>query len=123
MVSMIDNGTTALLSLALDAATMRQQAIAQNIANANTPGYQRVAVSFEQRLSALRDGQGGVTPPSLADLSNYRPVVSYVEGAGTVALDQEMAALSQNSLHHHALLKAVGKHYALLSSAINEGKR
>jgi flagellar basal-body rod protein FlgB len=30
---------------------MRQQAIAQNIANVNTPGYQRVGVSFESRLA------------------------------------------------------------------------
>jgi flagellar basal-body rod protein FlgB len=38
VVSIIDSSTVGLLSLALDAAGMRQQAIAQNIANASTPG-------------------------------------------------------------------------------------
>ena len=123
MISTIDNGTVALLSLALDAAAMRQQAIAQNIANANTPGYARVNVSFEARLAALRDADGGVAAPSLADLSNYRPVLDYLAPGASVAVDQEMAALSENVVHHHALIKAVSKHYALISSAINEGKR
>jgi flagellar basal-body rod protein FlgB len=35
----------------------------------------------------------------------------------------EMAALSENTLHHQALLKALNKHFALIGNAINEGKR
>jgi flagellar basal-body rod protein FlgB len=109
--------------LALDAAGMRQQAIAQNIANASTPGYQRIAVSFEGPLAALGEaGRGGATP-SLADLSNFQPAYNYVDGAGGVEIDKEVADLSENVLHQHALLKALGKHLALLGIAINEGKR
>lgn len=126
MLSIIDSNTSALLSLALDAAGMRQQAIAQNIANANTPGYQRVSVSFESRLASLRDGAGNVAAPSLASLGDYRPAFEYApvseQGSG-VALDQEMAQLSENTLHHQALLKALTKHMSLVSIAINEGKR
>lgn len=126
MLSMIDSSTSALLGLALDAAGMRQQAIAQNIANANTPGYQRVSVSFESRLAALRDGAGNLATPSLASLGDYRPAFDYapasLQGSG-VALDQEMAQLSENTLHHQALLKALNKHMSLVSIAINEGKR
>jgi hypothetical protein len=72
VVSNIDS-TTGLLSMALDAAVLRQQAIAQNIANANTPGYQRISVSFESRLAALADGHGQVRAPSLSELAAYRP--------------------------------------------------
>lgn len=124
MVSLIDSSTTTFLSLALDAATMRQQAIAQNIANANTPAYQRVGVSFESRLAALKDGTGQVAAPSLSTLSNYRPAFEYagVPGDG-VALDKEVADLSENALHHHSLLKALTKHLALIGVSINEGKR
>lgn len=122
----IDSSTSALLSLALDAAGMRQQAIAQNIANANTPGYQRVSVSFESRLAALSDGAGRTGTPSLASLADYRPVFEVADaseqGSG-VALDMEVAQLSENTLHHQALLKALSRHLALLGIAINEGKR
>jgi flagellar basal-body rod protein FlgB len=34
-----------------------------------------------------------------------------------------MAQLSENTLHHQALLKALNKHLSLMSIAINEGKR
>ncbi|HZV65294.1 MAG TPA: flagellar basal body protein [Telluria sp.] len=123
MVSLIDGNTTALLSLALDAAGMRQQAIAQNIANVNTPAYQRMSVNFEVQLAAVRDSAGAALP-SLADLSNYRPAFAYADSADDgIALDMEVADLSENTLHQHALLKALTKHLGMISLAINEGKR
>jgi len=126
VVSIIDSNTSALLSLALDAAGMRQQAIAQNIANVNTPGYQRMSVSFEARLDALKDSAGKLQAPSLASLGDYRPTFEYApdsaEGSG-VSLDQEMAQLSENTLHHQVLLKALNRQMSLIGIAINEGKR
>jgi flagellar basal-body rod protein FlgB len=120
----VDNNLTALLSLALDAAQMRQQAIAQNIANVNTPGYQRISVSFERHIAQLTADATGGAPPSLADLSNYRPQIEYASGAeGAVQLDQELAAMSETVLHHQALLKALNKQFELIGLAINEGKR
>lgn len=121
---MIDNNMTALLSMAIDAATMRQQAIAQNIANASTPGYQRVSVSFEQRLAGMAAHAPSGAAPSLADLSNYRPTLEYANGpANGVQLDQELAEMSETVLHHQALLKALNKHLELIGLAIGEGKR
>jgi flagellar basal-body rod protein FlgB len=35
----------------------------------------------------------------------------------------EVAALSDNTLQQQALLKLLNKHMALLSTAVNEGKR
>jgi flagellar basal-body rod protein FlgB len=124
VITNIDNNMTALLGMAIDAANMRQAAIAQNIANASTPGYQRVSVSFEQRLAALAaDAPRGVAP-SLADLSNYRPTLEYATGPGNgVQLDQELAEMSETVLHHQALLKALNKHLEMIGLAINEGKR
>jgi len=125
VVSIIDNNTTALLGMAIDAAVMRQQAIAQNIANASTPGYQRVSVIFESRLASMAAaGAPQGSTPSLADLSNYRPAFEYASGPATpIALDMELADMSETVLHHQALMKALGKHLELVSLAINEGKR
>src|SRR4051812_35353868 len=44
--------TTQLVSLALDASVLRHQAIANNIANGNNPGYAPIKVSFEDQLSS-----------------------------------------------------------------------
>ncbi|NRR31467.1 flagellar basal body protein [Oxalobacteraceae bacterium] len=124
MVSIIDSSTVGLLSLALDATGMRQQAIAQNIANANTPGYQRLAVSFESRMGELKTAVSQGKTPSLASLADFRPAFELAGAPGdAVPLDIEVAALSENTLHQQALLKVLNKHFALLGAAINEGKR
>ena len=122
MISPIEGGTSALLSLALDATTMRQAAIAQNIANATLPGYQAVTVSFEDRMGALKSGLAQGHLPPLSALGQYRPLLEPSD-ASEVAVDAEVAKLSETVLHHQALLKALNKHFALLSLAINEGKR
>jgi flagellar basal-body rod protein FlgB len=123
-VSLIDQSTVGLVSMALDATTLRQQAIAQNIANANTPGYQRVGVSFESHLGALRNTVRQAGTPSLASLRDFRPAMELVGAPGDpVSLDMEVAALSENTLQQQALLKVLNKHLGLLSTAINEGKR
>ena len=123
-MSLIDQSTVGLLSMALDATALRQRAIAQNIANAGTPGYQRIGVSFETHLGALRDTLKHGGTPSLASLNNYRPRLELVGAPGDpVALDMEVAALSDNTLQQQALLKVLNKHMSLLSTAVNEGKR
>lgn len=123
-MSLIDSSTVGLVSLALDASALRQRAIAHNIANAHTPGYQRIGVSFEQRLGALRDMTRAGDAPALSSLRDFRPALELVGAPGdAVPLDMEVAALSENTLQQQALLKMLNKHLALLSSAINEGKR
>jgi flagellar basal-body rod protein FlgB len=123
-VSLIDPSTVGMLTMALDATALRQQAIAQNIANVNTPGYQRVGVNFEAHLGALRNTVRSGGTPSLASLRDFRPALELVGTPGDpVALDMEVAALSENTLQQQALLKVLNKHLGLLSTAINEGKR
>lgn len=123
-MSLIDSSTVGLVSIALDATALRQRAIAHNIANAHTPGYQRVGVSFEQRLGALQETARTGAAPSLASLRDLRPTLELVGAPGdSVALDMEVAALSENTLQQQALLKMLNKHLSILSSAINEGKR
>lgn len=127
MVSALESTTPALLSLALDAAVMRQQAIAQNIANVNTPGYRSLSVSFEQNMAAQRSALAQGNKLSLASLSDYQPhllqAADATNAANSVALDQEVANLAGNTLHHQVLLRALNKHFGLLSMAISEGKR
>lgn len=48
---MSDDASFTMLTKLLDAAAVRQKLIAHNLANANTPGYRRRVVSFEEELA------------------------------------------------------------------------
>ena len=58
---MFDSVTSVALSSALDGLALRQRAIANNIANVNTPNYHAKRVLFEDALSkSVADGNGRV---------------------------------------------------------------
>ncbi len=123
----IEGSTPALLSLALDATTMRHQAIAHNIANINTPNFTPVGVNFESRLAEARQVLNSDRRQTLSSLADYRPtfevaVTDSIEAA-PVSLDAQVATMSENVLHHQALLKALNKHFTVMGMAISEGKR
>jgi flagellar basal-body rod protein FlgB len=127
MAQNIDAITTATLALALDAASLRQQAIAANIANHATEGYVPVKLDFAAQMEDLRRGvnsAGAVDPAALAAVSlRLQPVLDANGQPAKVHLDAEMADMAQNSLHFQALAKALNKHMAILSTAVTEGKR
>jgi flagellar basal-body rod protein FlgB len=88
----------------LDAVALRQEAIASNIANLETPGYKRLdlAPSFQSELDracASGDQRQIVSlQPSLAPDPNAAPTG---RDGNTVSLEKEMAQLNQNSLAHN----------------------
>lgn len=117
MPQSIEAVTTASLSLALDAAALRQQVIAANIANANVPGYTAKTVSFDSVMGNIVDGTQG------AALDAH--VVPRLGADGTphaVQIDGEMAELSLNQLQYQTLVAGLNKHLSVLSSAIADGK-
>src|ERR1700694_4415180 len=88
----------------LDAVALRQEAIASNIANLETPGYKRLdlAPSFQTELDracASRDPrQIAPLQPFLAPDPNALP---NSRDGNTVSLEKEMAQLNQNALVHN----------------------
>ena len=85
----------------LDAIALRQNAIASNIANLETPGYKRldVAPAFNSQLEracAARDPQqiAALQPQLAVDAS--APTVS--PDGNTVNLESELLAMNKNSL-------------------------
>lgn len=128
MTDGIEGITTAALGLALDAAALRQQASAANIANAGTADYVPVAVSFESQLAEARQmlqTHGRLDAASLAGVEP-RLEAAPLDGLGLpakVQLDVEVARMAQNAVQYQALVKGLAKHYALLAAAVTEGKR
>jgi flagellar basal-body rod protein FlgB len=121
--------TTAALGLALDAATLRHQAIATNIANADVEGYVPLMVNFEAQLDDARreiDRHGSLDALSL---SRVAPRLERSADTGAlglspkVQLDIEVAHMAQNGVQYQALVKGLEKHYAILSTAVGDGKK
>jgi len=115
----VESDVVTLVGLALDAASLRHQAIANNIANANSAGYVPMKVNFEEQLAFARGGS-----PGARMLASVKPFVEADIGASTkVMLDMETTKLVQNTVHYQGLLKALEKRGAILNAAINEGRR
>lgn len=124
---LLDSPTTALVGLALDAAALRHLALANNIANADSPGHAPQRVNFEAQLTQVRQTLQAGRPLQVADLAGVRPVLEHAaaRGSGSVAqvLDQEMVRVAQNTLHYQALLRALGRMGSIMAAAIDDGRR
>lgn len=59
LMRLLDGASLQAAQTALTGLSQRQEAIAANIANIDTPGYQRKAVSFEEALKAQLAGETG----------------------------------------------------------------
>ena len=129
MTDSIEAITTAALSVALDAASMRQQAIAANIANADVPGYMPMSVDFESQMDNAQrtlDEGGRLDARSLVDVTPRFVADTRLQPAGLspkVTLDLEMARMAENGVQFQALTTALNKQFALMSLAVNDGKR
>ena len=116
----IDSVTTAALTAALDATSLRQQAIATNIAHASVAGRAAERVRFEAVWTSARDG---ATRSPLPLATRSEPLLDASGRPAAVQLDREVAALAENTLHHQALVRGLSRHLGLLASAASEGKR
>jgi len=127
MTDGIEAVTRSALALGLDAASLRQQAIAANIANANAAGYVPQRVSFEAQLGEARRNLAQTGRLDAYALSQVRPrIESVVDGPGapaSVQLDVEAAEMARNNVHYQALVKGLSRHFAILSMAVGDGRK
>jgi flagellar basal-body rod protein FlgB len=127
MTSPVDSITAAALGLALDAAQLRQQAIAANIANHGTQGYVPIGVDFESQLAQARRSLESGAPLEASSLAGVQPrlvPLSSPDGAQpAVRLDEQVAAMAGNAVTYQALARGLARHFAILSAAVSDGKR
>ena len=105
----------------MDATILRQEAIASNIGNVETPGYQRMDVSADfkgQFAKALAAG----SPQALQELQAHFDVepaaTARDESGNTVDLETEVLQLSENQIAHQLESKIVTGALAKLRLAI-----
>lgn len=107
------DNTIELISLALDAAIMRQTAIATNVANANTQDYRTMDVNFEQQLSNLSQIPDGTKE---MEFSGIKPV--YEQRDTNSSLDEQIALGVQNATQYRALIKGLNHKLAIMKLAV-----
>ncbi|RME74836.1 MAG: flagellar biosynthesis protein FlgB [Planctomycetota bacterium] len=97
----------------LDAAALRQRVLAQNIANVNTPGYERRDVSFDALLEAARSG--GPSPEARVFVD--RDARAGADG-NSVEIEREMGELMGNGLLYQTLARVASLRIQQLRTAI-----
>jgi flagellar basal-body rod protein FlgB len=122
------DSTLATLERALDVRLARQNVLAGNIANADTPGYQPQDVDVEAAMAQPTSPSPQPTAGEgmRLDTSARLPLVP-AQGAAAgidgnaVDLDRTMVALAQNALQYTAVAKAAGKKLAILRYVASDG--
>jgi flagellar basal-body rod protein FlgB len=113
-VEIYDTTQTAL-EKAIMGASARQQAIAENLANVDTPGYQRVDVDFHTTLRNAME-QGDLKG---ATFSPQRDASAQVRADGsTVDADVEAAAQARNGLEYETLVQVSKARVDIIEAAM-----
>ncbi|HVI41909.1 MAG TPA: flagellar basal body rod protein FlgB [Anaerovoracaceae bacterium] len=130
-----DSITSAILQRALDGTWQKQRAIANNIANHETPGYKAIEVSFEDSLDQEIQKLGSNTPTreeisqSLDDIKNSEINVysdystSERADGNNVDLDLENIEMAKIQIQYQYLTRSMTDMFSRLRYAISEGKK
>lgn len=103
---------------ALNLRAYRQQVLASNIANADTPGYKARDIDFRAALAAAtapRQDAGTQAPqPELL----FRGVLQASIDGNTVDMDVERAQFAENTVHYEANITALTHRIRMMLAAI-----
>jgi len=146
-MNVLPDRSLAILDLALDGLAHREQAVATNLSNVDTPGYQPVSVNFEDTLQGLiaqSSGSSGGAPSGspAADVAlRTTDVRHFASPDGTVPtrggtvdtfsgslrndgnavdLESEMTALAETQLKFGAVSRLVTGKVEMLRTVITD---
>ena len=103
----------------------RQQALAGNVANMDTPGYQARDYGFEQELATMN--LTTTAPNHIAPLEDtahsrmYQVHTRLKPNGNNVDLEREMTEITKNGLQYITLVQFLNQKIRTLRAAINEG--
>ena len=114
--------------------SQRQQIVASNLANIDTPGYKTKDISFYATMQdLLSDDFGGLKVSRPEHVGEWTPLpkeaqIFEVQGLpsrsdnNNVDLDKEMLKLSQTSFGYSLMAQIVRDKLHVIASSINEGR-
>lgn len=117
-----------VLDKAADASWLRNDAISNNIANADTPGYKRQDVAFESELEkALSSVRYSTMDDKVANLSTDRlqprtytdyASFSYRSDGNNVDIETENVVLAKNQIKYEGLLQSITQEFKNIKSVL-----
>jgi flagellar basal-body rod protein FlgB len=107
-----------LLEAGVKAEGVRQKAIANNIANLNTPGYRRYDIKFEEVLAKMIKADGPIDKDKL-EPEFIQPKTTRLDVVGNdVDMDTEVGEMVKNTSMHSAYTLLIKKKYEQMKAAI-----
>lgn len=130
-MSFSDSGILRLMSEKMSYLGQKQTVLAQNVANANTPGYKAREIEGFTFSTALKEAGGGIkvtdakhiTPASMAGVNaGTQKMRSFetVPSGNSVDLEQQMMEVSQTNVDFQATASIYSKFMALLRMAASK---
>lgn len=135
MLSKIDT-EIAFVQSALDLRARRQEILAGNIANSDTPNFKARDLDFSTALKSAMGAEGGplklartagthldgVASASAGGNLKYRSSVQPSLDGNTVDPDVERAHFTENSLHYQFLLDRAASSFKTMAMALGSGQ-
>jgi flagellar basal-body rod protein FlgB len=114
-----------MLETFLKLTSLREKAIASNMANVDTPGYRARDINFESEMTRAMNE----IPMKLADGSEVQlhPVIRQVQGlmerpdGNDVNLDREGLLMAETQLQYSLGIQLMKRHFHQMLNAINGG--
>jgi len=107
-----------LLEAGIRAEGLRQQTIASNMANIETPGYKRLDINFEELLAQAIHSSDGVASEDI-EPEIYQPRNTPTRSNGNdVNLEAEIGEMIKNSLRHTTYVRLLQKKLAQMERAV-----
>ena len=115
MSGLLSDLATNAIYQAMQGSWTEQQAVANNIANVNTPGYQAEDVNFESSLAqAISAGD-----PSQMQVATTLSTGPAQQNGNNVNLANEMVESQKANMQFQTMVDAMNAKFQLLSTAIN----
>jgi flagellar basal-body rod protein FlgB len=114
--------TDLVVQKAMQGASLEQQALSNNLANANTPGFKRSDVNFESTLSTVLSSSD---PASAIAGTSFTPTTdattAMTADGNNVDLERELSGLTQNAVDYETLSSIEHTRLGMLQTAIGSG--
>ena len=125
---LLNQGPTPLLEQELQFTDARAQVIADNVANADTPGYQQKDLSVDAFQTMLREkvSEQATAPPGSVrfddikeEIDNPTSGILFHDGNNR-SMEQMMTEQAKNALMHNLVVELLRQQYQTMQTALKE---